>query len=302
MLTSIKRIFKSGWLNFSRDGSLSIATCFVMIMAISLATSIFFLKDISKFLISTIQEKADISVYFNNTALEEDILNIKEELSKIPEVENISYISKEEVLDEFNQRHKDDSILMESLEEVGGNPFLATLNIRAFTASQYQAVASFFEDPAFEGLIEKVDYYQRKPVIDKIFSLTSEAKKTGIVLAIILAVISALVVFNTIRLAIFNQKEEIEVQRLVGASNWFIRGPFLIQGAISGILATLICFLIVALSCWFFSPKIEFLFPGLNIWNFFTNSFWVIVLIQLAIGIGLGVISSILAVRKYLKI
>ena len=141
-----------------------------MIMAISLATSIFFLKDISKFLISTVQEKADISIYFNNTALEEDILNIKEELSKIPEVENISYISKEEALDEFNQRHKDDSILMESLEEVGGNPFLATLNVRAFTASQYQAVASFFEDSAFEGLIEKVDYYQRKPVIDKIFS------------------------------------------------------------------------------------------------------------------------------------
>lgn len=302
MFTLIKRIFKSGWLSFSRDGGLAVATCFIMVMTISLATSLFLLKDVSQFLISTVQEKADISVYFKESASEEDVLEVKEEISKIPEVKNVKYVSREEALESFVQRHKDDPVLMESLEEVGGNPFLAALNIKAFQASQYQAVANFFEAGTFENLIEKVDYYQRKPVIEKIFALTSGMGKAGISLSIILAIVAILVAFNTIRLAILNQKEEIKVQRLVGASNWFIRGPFLVQGAISGTLAAVICLLIFTLICWFLSPKIEILFSGLNIWRYFTSNFFTIILIQLVTGIGLGVISSTIATRKYLKV
>ena len=305
MFSSIKRIFKSGWLSFSRDNGLVATTCFIMVMTILLATSIFLFQDVSRFLISTIQEKADISVYFKDIALEEDILSIKEEISEIPEVKTVNYISKEKALEEFTKRHEDDQVLMESLEQVGENPFSAALNIKAITAGQYQVVANFLEETlslSKQDLIEKVDYYQRKPVIDKIFALTSSIRRAGISLAIILAIVAIIVTFNTIRLAILNQKEEIKVQRLVGASNWFIRGPFLVQGAISGVFAAIICFLIFSLTCWFFSPKIEILFSGLNIWSFFIANFFMIILIQLATGIGLGIISSAIAVRKYLKI
>lgn len=302
MFTLIKRIFKSGWVSFSRDGGLAAATCFIMLIPIFLVTSLFLSKDVSQFLISTVQEKADISVYFKESASEKDILKVEEEISKIPEVKNVNYVSKEEALESFVQRHKDDPILMESLEEVGGNPFLAALNIKAFQAQQYQAVANFFEAGTFENLIEKVDYYQRKPVIERIFALTSGMEKAGWIIAIVLAIVAILVAFNTIRLAILNQKEEIKVQRLVGASNWFIRGPFLVQGTISGIFATIICLLIFTLICWFLSPKIEILFSGLNIWRYFTGNFFTIVLIQLVAGIGLGVISSTIAIRKYLKV
>jgi len=302
MFTLIKRILKSGWLSFSRDGGLAAATCFIVLIPIFLATSLFLLKDVSQFLISTIQEKADISVYFKESASEEDILKVEEEISKIPEVKNVKYVSKEEALESFVQRHKDEPVLMESLEEVGGNPFLAALNIKAFQANQYQAVANFFEAGTFENLIEKVDYYQRKPVIERIFALTSGMEKAGWISAIVLAIVAILVAFNTIRLAILNQKEEIKVQRLVGASNWFIRGPFLVQGAISGTLAAIICLLIFTLICWFLSPKIEILFSGLNIWRYFTSNFFTIILIQLVTGIGLGVISSTIAIRKYLRV
>jgi cell division transport system permease protein len=302
MLSLVKRIFKSGWLSFSRDGSLAAATCFIMLIPIFLASSLFLLKDVSQFLISTIQEKADISVYFKESAPEEDVLEVKEEISEIPEVKSVKYVSKEEALESFVQRHKDDPVLMESLEEVGGNPFLGALNIRAFEASQYQAVANFFETGTFENLIEKVDYYQRRPVIERIFAITSGMGKAGISLSIVLAIVAILITFNTIRLAIINQKEEIRVQRLVGASNWFIRGPFLVQGAISGIFAVIVCLLIFTLICWLLSSKIEILFSGLNIWRYFTGNFFTIILIQLATGIGLGVISSTIAIRKYLKI
>ena len=302
MFTLLKRIFRLGWKNFSRDGGQNTASIFILVMVISAITSLFLFKDISQFLISNIQEKVDISVYFKFEALEEDILKMKNEIAGIPEVKEVQYVSKEEALKNFTERHKDSQVLMDSLEEVGVNPFLASLNIEAFEASQYQAITDFLENPNFNNVVEKIDYYQRKPIIERIFSLTSNLNKAGIGFSIFLAIIAILVAFNTIRLSIYNCREEIKIQRLVGASNWFIRGPFLVQGAVYGFLSALISLLIFALICGLFGPKLEILFSGLNLFAFFISNFWLIVLIQLVTGIGLGIISSLIAVRKYLRV
>ena len=302
MLITFKRILKSGWLNFTRDGGIAAATIFILVMAIFLVSSIFLLKEASQFLIGAIKEKVDISVYFKENSSQDDILKLKEEISKIPEVKEVEYISKEMALQNFVEKHKDEPLLMEALKEVGPNPFLASLNIKAWEAGQYGKIVQFFENPSFENLIEKIDYYQRKPIIERLFSLTSFAQKTGILLSIILMIIATLVTFNTIRLAILNSSEEIKIQRIVGASNWFIRGPFLVQGAISGIFAILICFLIFSLICWILTPKIEILFPGLNLSNLLTKNLNFLIPIQIFTGIGLGVISSLIAIRKYLRI
>jgi len=119
---------------------------------------------------------------------------------------------------------------------------------------------------------------------------------------VLLVIAAILVAFNTIKLAIYNSREEIKIQRLVGASNWFIRGPFLIQGTIAGIFAALIGLAVFSLVCWLLSPKIEFFFPGLNLFGIFTNNLGLIFLIQLATGLGLGIISSTIAIRKYLRV
>jgi len=302
MFTLLKRIFKSGWQSFFRDGGLAAATVFILVLAISLATSLFIFRGLSQFLISSLEEKADISVYFREEVSENDILEVKGELAKVPEVKEIKYVSKEKALADFIQKHKDNLVLMASLEEVGKNPFLASLNIMASEPGQYQAIANSFEGLALESLVEKVDYYQRKPVIEKIFSLTSAISQTFLFLSIILAAVAILVTFNTIRLAIYNSREEIKIQRLVGASNWFIRGPFLVQGAVAGIFAALVCLLVFSLAIWIFAPKIETFFSGLNIFQFFLTNFWQITLIQFSTGILLGVVSSTIATRKYLKV
>ena len=305
MFTNLKRIFHSGWISFRRNSGLSIATIFIMVMTISLVTSLFLFHQASQFLISGLEEKVDISVYFKEDSSEEDHLKVKGELSKIPEVKDVKYISRQEALEKFIERHRDDPVLMESLEEIGENPLPASLNIKAGEAAQYTAVASFLDDtlpPSLRNLIEKVDYYQKKPVIERIFSITSGINRAGIILSLVLAMVAILVVFNQVRLAISNSREEILVQRLVGASNWFIRGPFLIQGIIAGFLATLVCLLVFTLICWISSPKLEVLFPGLSIFKYFTSNFFLILLIQLATGVGLGVVSSLIAIRRYLKI
>ena len=301
MFTLIKKIAKFGWQTFSRNLGPSLATIFIIFITLALITSLFLLREVSQFLIATLKEKTDISIYLKTESKEEEILGFKDEILKIPEVKNVEYVSREVAYEEFVQRHKDNPLLMESLVEVG-NPFLASLNIIAGDTINYEKLVNFLENSSFQNLIEKVDYHQRKPIIEMIFSITSNINRIGIVISLILAVISILVAFNTIRLAIYAQKEEIKIQRLVGASNWFIRGPFIIQGAISGIFAALIVILIFLPLLNFLSPKLETLMPDLNIFSYFISNFWTLLLIQLATGILLGVVSSILAIRKYLEI
>ena len=273
-----------------------------MTSTILLASSLFLFRDVSRFLIISLQEKADFSVYFKEDALEDDVFGVRDELAKIPEVKDVSYISKEQALAEFTARHKDDAILMGSVQEVGGNPFLSSLKIKALEASQYQAVAGFLENSSFKDVIENIDYQDRKPLIERLFSISSNIDKGGIILSAILFLIAILVSFNTIRLSIYNLREEIKIQRLVGAENWFIRGPFLAQGAIVGAFSALASLLVISFLAWFLSPKVAILFSGLNLSAIFLHNFWLILLLQLAIGIGLGTISASLSVRKYLKV
>ena len=302
MIAAFRRIIKSGWQGFFRDGGLALATIFILAMTVFIIASFFFAKDIGRILISSLREKVDISVYFRDGTSEEDIFIAKEEISQIPEVKEVKYVSADEALANFIEKNKNDLVLMESLQEVGGNPFLASLNIRSQQASQYEAISVFLSKADFSDSVEKIDYFQRKSAIDKIFSVAGLVEKVGISLALILMIIAVLITFNTIRLAIYNQREEIKIQRLVGASNGFIQGPFVFEGVISGLAAALISLIVFTLVCWIFAPKATILLSDINIFQLFVKSFWSLLLVQLVTGIGLGVFSSMIAIRKYLKV
>lgn len=302
MTNSIKRIIKASWVNFWRQGGLTFATCFILVMAISLVAALFLLNDLNNYAISSLQEKVDISVYFKKDSQEADILKIKEEVAQIPEVKSVEYISRENALENFTENHQNDSVLIESITEIGENPLLASLNIKAWQFDQYTKISDFLVGLGQDSIVEKVDYFQRRPIIERVSMLTSAMRTTGIAVSIILSIVAILITFNTIRLAILNQKEEIGIQRLVGASDWFIRGPFLAQGTLAGIFSALISLLFFALFCWILSSKIEFLFSDLNLFNIFLSNFWILFLLQMATGIFLGGLSSLIAIRKYLRV
>jgi cell division transport system permease protein len=285
--------------SLKRQGGLTVATIFTMVMTISLVTSLLIFQKITQFSITQLQEKVDISIYFKQNSLEEDILEVKDEIVKLPEVKSVEYISDAEAKNRFLESHPE---LEQSLKETEGLLNLASLNVKAGEASQYEAISSFLETAPFKEMIEKVDYSERKPVIEKIFSVTNGINRTGIILSLILAVVAFLVAFNEVKLAICNSREEIFIQRLVGASNWFIRGPFLVQGIITGFFATLITLIIFTPLVFFLSPKMESFFAGLNLSQYFFSNFFLIFLIQILTGIGLGVVSSAIAIRKYLEV
>jgi len=302
MMTSLKRIIKIGWKEFSRNIGLSIATLLIMVMVISLVTMLFILNPVSKQIISDVEKRVDVSVYFKENALEEDITNAQLEISKISEVKEISYISKDQALEIFIDKHREDPLLIESLTELGYNPFLPSLNIKAWEPSQYEQIANFFESGEMSEIIDKVDYHQRKSVIEKLFALTDGINNMGLFFSIFFGIIAILIAFNTTRIAIYSSKEEISVMRLVGASNSFIRGPFIVQGAIIGFIAAIVTFFITLGLSYGFDARVQTIAPGISILSIFLNNIFLLLLIQLATGVGLGIISSCIAIRKYLKI
>jgi cell division transport system permease protein len=302
MLIAIKRIFKFGWKSLWRNKGLFFATVFIMVISTSLIGGLFFVRALTTSLVSSLQEKADISVYFNLEAQEEEIIKVKSDLAIISEVKNVEYISREKALTDFAQKHKDNPVIMESLSEIGTNPLSAHLNIKAWQASQYDQIVKFLENPDFKAIINKISYSQNKEIINRLFSITSTIEKASILAVLISVVLAILVVLNTVRLGISNLKEEISTMRLVGASDWFIRGPFMVQGLISAIVATIITIIIFSLGCYFFSSKLSILIPGFNLLNYFEGNLLSLFLIQFLIALALSVVPTLFTIRKYLKV
>jgi len=302
MMISIKRIIRSGWNIFSRDKEIALATIFTLFLAVCLVSSLFLFAKISQFIIVSTQEKIDISVYFKEEVDENDILGIQKEISKFSEVKKVEYVSSEQALVEFIERHENDPTLIEAVEEVGRNPFLASLTIKAWEPSQYGIVSNFLQTADFGDMIEKIDYFERKSVIERVASFTSAAYRIGILVALTLILTAALTTFSTIRLSIYNSSEEIKIQRLVGASNWSIKGPFLIQGALAGLVGSFICVFLFGLLSWSLASRFEGLFYGLNTFQLFASNFWFLLFIQLFTGVGLGIMSSNIAIKRYLKV
>lgn len=304
MFTNINRVIKFAFQDFSRNKGISVAAIFVLIIAIMVATGLFFFQGISSYLTSEIQNKIDITAYFKEGALEEDILKVKEEILKVSaEIKDVEYVSQEQALLIFNKKHKDNPVLAKALEQVGNNPFLPSLNIITNgDPAQYEQIADILQTSDFGKLIEKVDFSQKKDTIEKVYSITTNINKYGIIAGAIFIFVAVLVVFNTIRLAVDSSREEISTMRIVGASDWFIKGPFIIQGVIYGFIAFIFCILVSGLFAYFSSQKLGVILPGFNMFDYFLTNIWILVLIQLGFGIAVGIISSLIVVRKYLEV
>ena len=304
MLTNFKRVVHFALVDFRRNKGMSVAAIFVLAITILLVTGLFFLQGINAYLIQTLQNKIDITAYFKEETSEEDILGIKDELQKgAPEIKTIEYVSREDALEDFNERHKDNPIVARALSEVGDNPFLPSLNITTSgNADDYAQVAKRLEQEKFSPFIQKVDFSQKRDTIEKVFSLTSSINRFGIALALLLMLVVVMVVFNTIKLVVDASKEEIATQRIVGASSWFVREPFVIEGGLLGAAAFVICFFMSLAVAYFLSPIIEIIMPGFSLFWYFVANMLLLIAIQLGVGVGLGVIASFIVVRKYLKV
>jgi len=301
MLVTLSRIIKYGFHNFFRNGWLAVSTISIMTLALFVFEGLIIFNFISKTTIQSIQDKIDISVYFKNNVSEDEILSIKKSLEGLAEVKSVEYISQEKALELFKARHASDEVITQTLKELDKNPLLPSLNIKANDPSQYSSIASYLENPSLSNLIEKVTYAQNQVVIERLSKIIDTTQKGGIIITFFLAIAAILVTFNTIRLAIYSNSEQIGIMRLVGASNNFIRGPYIVEGIVYGILAAILSFLIWLPIIKGISPHVNNFVPEINLTSYVGDNFLKFIFYQVLFGIGLGIVSSIVAIRRYLR-
>lgn len=302
MFTNLSRIIKYGLAGFWRNGWLSTATIAVVFLVLVGFGGLLIFNSVTNIFISDIQDKIDISVYFKSDAPEDQILNIQKALQSLAEVKSVDYISRDQALEIFKTQHQADQNVSQALDELNANPLSASLNIKANELKDYSVIDSYLAGDAFKEYISKVSYTQNVNVIDRLQRVKSIAQQGGFILIVIISLLAALIIFNTIRLAIYSSREELGIMRLVGGSNFFIRGPYMIEGMLYGLISGILSVLAITIFVYYTAPYLRIFVPDVNGWSYYTSHLASFFIYQLIFGIGLGVISSYIAVRKYLKI
>jgi cell division transport system permease protein len=227
------------------------------------------------------------------------------------------YVSNDAALANFEAKWQNNALIMQGLKEVGDNPFPASLNIKAKDPSQYGNIANFLmsknpTDTTGTTIIDKVNYQENKLIIDRLSAIIPTVETSGSIIAVIFVLVALIVVFNTIRLIVYAAKDEISVMKLVGASNLYVRGPFVISGIMYGIVSAIITLVLMAVFA-YWSDAVVLKLAGVDVASnfslivnvlssYFVKNFGQIFILIMGSGIILGGVSSYVAARRYLRV
>lgn len=303
----LRRVLGGGAKNFMRGGAVSVATVLIMTVTLAIIGSLIFLSGLLSYTLNSIKDKVDVSVYFVTTASESDIAAFQAKVNGLPQVASTVYTNRDDALAAFEARHATDQLTLQALNELGDNPLDASLEIKAKDPSQYDAIVSAIQDtPALSSsgssIIDRINYEQNKDVITRLTGAIDATKEIGFAIVLLFAIASVLIAFATIRLAIYTARDEIAVMRLVGASNAYIRGPFIVAGVITGLIAAAAVLILMVPAAWYAGHVSATWLGGFNLFSYYGRYFPEIFLIIVGSGIVLGGAASILAIRRYLKV
>lgn len=304
--TSSWRILRNALQNFQRNIWLSLATTIIMTLTLIMTSFLYFLNVLGGEVLNTIEAKVDLSATFKDDIGEDQISIIAEDIRSRPEVEEARVVTSEQALEDFRSRHADDAFIEESLRELEKNPLPSTLFIVASDPRQYQSIAAELESERYDPFIESVNFENSRTVIERLIAVMSGVRNIGLVTTAVLAALVILIMFNTIRMAIYSFREEIDIMRLVGASNWFIRGPFVIEAILVALLSVLISTFVLYPVLETLNPQVQrFFFSGqavpFSIYSFALANWTTVIGLQALLAVGLAVISSLVAIRRYLR-
>lgn len=302
-LIKLRRVAWSGVLNFLRAPVIASASVITLTVALFVIGGLFLGAAFFSSSIQAVQDKVDISVSFRPEVEEPAVLEIKRQLGLLPEVRETTYSSRDQELADFRARNADNDLVIQSLAEVG-NPFGARLNVRAVDPTRYENIAKFLKtdaalSPGGQTLIDHITF--KKDIVDKLVNLVAVSQKLGFAIVLVLVFLSLVVTFNTISLAIHISREEISLMQLVGASRNYVRGPFLIEGIIAGIISALLALALLYPSAIWIRNQTAGIYGGVNLVGYFGQHFAGLLGLLLASGVLLGVLASWMATRKHLK-
>jgi cell division transport system permease protein len=307
---TLLRVIRNGLLGFIRNLSLAAAAIAVMVVTLTIILFSVIANAAFNETIAQINDKITISVYLNDSDTTAQVDSLQTQLEHLPNVKSISYVSKDQALAIFKSENPGNSSLAQAITESGGNPLPASLEISPINPNEIQDIKNFLDEPQNFSLQDPqagTSYTgNEKEAIDKIAHATSLMKEAGAIAVVVFALISVLIIFNTIRMAIFNRRDEISIMRLLGASTWYIRGPFVAESMIYGIIAALASIGIIYVLFIGSSSALQASSLGLLDINYassyFKGHFWLFLTLQFGLGILISAVSSVIATRRYLKL
>lgn len=302
-MISLLRAVKFGGKNFWRNGWLSLGTTFVMVLTLFIVSGLVILNILLGLAVDLVKEKVDISVYLKPEVKESQINEIKNSLQAMSEVKTVEFISKEEAMNTFREKYGGKPLIKSLITELDENPLQDSLIVKARHPEDYEVIADVLSGKQYSKLIDKVTFEDNKKLIERIDNASKTVKKFGTWIGLVFGGITVIFIFNTIRMTIYSQKEEIKIMKLVGATDYFIKLPFIFEGVLYGILAAIINTGILYFFSYYFSSKYNIAESlGINFSLYFTEHLFIIVFLQILFGVFLGTASSFLAIRRYLKI
>lgn len=297
---TLARITKTSIMSLWRNLWLSLAA--VLMMVVTLVSIAFFLDllVITNKTTDSLKERVDMSVYFNDSATKDQIFAIQNILLSRPDIKSVDYISKEKALDIWRQRNSGNEEISNIITSVD-NPLPRSLEIKTEKPEDLEGVYNYLNSNDYKPLLRDISYPKTKNLVDRLVGIAKFLKIVGWSVSITFVFISILVIYNTIRLTIFARSSEIEIMKLVGASDWYVRGPFVIEGIIYGISGAIISSLLFFSVAKYTTPIAENYLGFANFASYLNNNFVIIFTVLLVIGLGLGIFCSFLAMRKYLS-
>lgn len=304
-IITAKRIFKNGFVSFGRNVWLAIAAIAMMAVTLTILLFLIISNATLKASVDQITSKIDVTVYLKDSTKQTQVDELTNQLKALPNVRSVSYTSKFQALETYRQNNASNANLLGAISEIN-NPLPASLDIQPKDTNQLQSIKDFLDKPSSQALYTSTSYSgTRKQAVDKITKASHFFQQAGIVGIVVFVMVSMMIIFNTIRMTIFNRREELTIMRLLGATTWYIRGPFVVETMVYGIIAAVVSIIV----CWglFHIASSTLQVSTLGLLNvgysssYIHENFSAIVGGQILIGMLIGAISSIIATRRYLK-
>jgi cell division transport system permease protein len=305
-LITFSRIITTGMVNFVRNAWLAIAAMAVMVVTLTIVLFSIIANQTFNNTIQQITSKIDVSVYLKDEITEEQTKELIEDIRDLPNTERVTYVSKDDVLKKYLAQNADNPELLSAVSATD-NPLPATIQIKPEDLNKIDDIRKFLSQKDVAALQSDEPSYSgdRKEAIDKITHATNIMQQAGVVAVLVFALISVLIIFNTIQMAIFNRRDELTIMRLLGASTGYIRGPFVVESIIYGILSAVLSILLIHTMFVAANSTLQATSLGLLDINYsseyFKEHFWILLALQLGVGILIGAVSSTVATHRYLK-
>lgn len=302
-MTSFWRIIKFAFQDLGRNFGLSIMTVLILVLMLLSINVLWSVDVLTRQAVGLVKEQVNVSLHLKPETSDKNVDELRQYISAFKEVEDISMISRVEVLKSFEAKHNLDEDVLEALNELGENPFGPTIVVKAYEPKDYQKIIGALNVPEYDSIIESKSYEEHEEGIEKIQNITNRIERMGFYLTALFASISFLIIFNTIRVAIYTHRMEISIKRLVGASNWFIRGPYLVESFIFTILSVLLTAGLIFLALRWVDPYLTIVFPNsFSLTNYYNSHIISLFGWQALAVLILTIISSALAMRKQLRV